>query len=68
MPTKGHYRYFLTIVDDFSRVTWIQLLKHKSNFFPVFKNFVAMIKNQFHHTIQILRSDNALEFHDHHCT
>ena len=33
VPTKGHYRYFLTIVDVFSRVTWIQLLKQKHDFF-----------------------------------
>ena len=56
VPTKGHYRYFLTTVDDFSRVTWIQLLKQNSDFFQVFKNFVAMIKNQFNHSIKILRT------------
>ena len=26
-----------------------------------------MIKNQFHKSIQVLRSDNALEFDDHKC-
>ncbi|KAK9682189.1 hypothetical protein RND81_10G056600 [Saponaria officinalis] len=33
VPYKGHYRYFLTIVDDYSRATWVYLLKFKSDAF-----------------------------------
>ena len=29
IPTMHGYRYFLTIVDDFSRCTWVYLLKAK---------------------------------------
>lgn len=55
------------MVDDFSRVTWVQLLKYKSNTFSVHKKFAAMIKTQFHQNILVLRSDNALEFDDNKC-
>ena len=39
LPTHGSFRYFLTIVDDYSRFTWVYLLKSKSDvnnffFFP----------------------------------
>jgi len=33
-PTYNDYKYFITIVDDYSRVTWTHLLSHKSNAFP----------------------------------
>lgn len=33
VPTYNGYRYFLTIVDDFSRGTWTFLLTVKSNAF-----------------------------------
>ena len=45
VPTKGHYRYFLTIVDGFSRVTWIQLLKQKSGFFSSLQEFCINDQN-----------------------
>jgi len=39
--TYNGYKYFLTIVDDFSRATWTQLLATKSNAFPILKSFIA---------------------------
>uniref|UniRef100_A0A803KUG9 Reverse transcriptase Ty1/copia-type domain-containing protein n=1 Tax=Chenopodium quinoa TaxID=63459 RepID=A0A803KUG9_CHEQI len=33
VPAKGKYKYFLTLVDDYSRVTWINLIIHKSDAF-----------------------------------
>ncbi|XP_019242470.1 PREDICTED: uncharacterized protein LOC109222582, partial [Nicotiana attenuata] len=60
-PTYSGSRYFLTIVDDFSRSTWTHLMGSKSNAFSLIKAFVAMVKTQFHITIQTIRSDNALE-------
>lgn len=29
--TRGKYRYFMTIVDDHTRHTWVYLLQHKSD-------------------------------------
>lgn len=39
VPTVDEYKYFFTIVDDCTKVTWLYLLKNKSsvqNVFPVF--------------------------------
>ncbi|GAB2300248.1 hypothetical protein Dimus_038610 [Dionaea muscipula] len=60
-PTHNGFRYFFTIVDDFSRVTWTYLLTHKSNAFSLIKAFVALITTQFQTLIKIIRSDNAFE-------
>ncbi|XP_070040605.1 uncharacterized protein [Nicotiana tomentosiformis] len=59
--TSDGYKYFLTIVDDYSRGTWTYLLSTKSNAFPVLQSFLAMIERQFHNKVKIIRSDNAFE-------
>ena len=42
----GH-KYFLTIVDDYSRYTWVFPLKQKSEVVKTLKNFVVFIQTQF---------------------
>lgn len=39
---KTSYKYFLTIVDDHTRVTWVHLLNHKSDSYSAIVNFVHM--------------------------
>lgn len=61
--TKSTCRYFLTIVDDYSRYTWLYLLSNKSDSLPILKTFVQFIKNHFSGaSIKVIRSDNGLEF------
>jgi len=60
--TYNGYKYFLTIVDDYSRSTWTHLLAAKSNAFPILKSFVNFVHTQFHTSIQVIRSNNGLEF------
>ncbi|GKC84196.1 cysteine-rich receptor-like protein kinase 8, partial [Tanacetum coccineum] len=62
VPTDGQFRYFLTIVDDCSRGTWVYLLKHKSESFDALKAFIKFVSTQFEKQVKIVRSDNALEF------
>ena len=57
----GH-RYFLTILDDFSRYTWVVLLKSKSEVKTHVQNFINLIENQFETKIKCIRSDNGPEF------
>ncbi|XP_074318154.1 uncharacterized protein LOC141654946 [Silene latifolia] len=53
--------YFLTIVDDFSRVTWTMLLKSKVDVCQTLLNFFAYVNTQFHKQIKVIRSDNGTE-------
>nr|GEW00569.1 cysteine-rich RLK (receptor-like protein kinase) 8 [Tanacetum cinerariifolium] len=62
VPTLGHHKYFLTIVDDFSRAVWTYLLIKKSDAYSVFKTFINFVKTQFGKEIKVIRSDNALVF------
>lgn len=56
------YKYFLTIVDDYSRFTWIHLLKSKMEIRNLLQNFILLIENQFDCKLKRLRSDNGKEF------
>ncbi|GKD45797.1 ribonuclease H-like domain-containing protein, partial [Tanacetum coccineum] len=60
--SKEGYKYFLTIVDDFSRVIWTFLMKSKTDVYENIVNFVNIIYNQFNKRIKVLRSDNGIKF------
>ena len=55
-------------MDDQSRMTWVHLLRNKSDAYDVIKKFVVMASTQFEKHVKIIRLDNALEFDDHQCT
>jgi hypothetical protein len=57
----GH-KYFLTIVDDFSRFTWLVLLKGKNEVASQVQHFIHLVENQFDSKVKIVRSDNGPEF------
>ena len=59
-PTRFHY--FITFVDDYSRTTWLYLMKNRSELFSHCRAFCTEIKTQFHTSVQNLRSDNAKEY------
>jgi len=60
-PTVEGFRYFLTIVDDHTRVTWVYLLRLKSDVLTVFPEFLQMVETQFDKRVRCVRSDNAPE-------
>ena len=62
VPTIEGYKYFLTIVDDYSRCTWVYLLKSKSETQALIEQFSNMIETQFGAKIKCLRSDNGTKF------
>jgi len=47
MPFIKDFRYFLLFVDDFSRMTWLYLLKERSKVFSVIELFFNEIKISF---------------------
>ena len=42
--SKTGFRYFVTFVDDYSRMTWLYLMKNHSGLFSYFSVFWANIK------------------------
>ncbi|KAJ0735667.1 putative RNA-directed DNA polymerase [Helianthus annuus] len=56
------FKYFLTVVDDFSRSVWCFLLKNKMEVFENLKDFYEIVQTQFKRKIKIFRSDNGTEF------
>ncbi|KAF3773206.1 Retrovirus-related Pol polyprotein from transposon TNT 1-94 [Nymphaea thermarum] len=61
MSREG-YKYYLIIVDDFSRFTWIFMLTKKSETFSCFQNFHKIIEKQLEHKIKVFHSDCGGEF------
>ena len=59
---KFGFRYFVTFVDDFSRMTWVYFMKNLSELFSHFSTFYNEIKTQFNASVQTLRSDNAKKY------
>lgn len=71
-PTFCGARYFLTIVDDYSRAIWLYLLVDKTEVSRCLHQFLAMVARQFNTQVKTIRSDNGTEFtcmrpyfHDH---
>jgi hypothetical protein len=58
---KGE-RYFLLSVNEFTRMTWMFLLKKKSESFSCFQTFKESTENECDMKIKCLRSDNGGEF------
>ena len=55
-------KYFLTILDDFSRYGWVLFLENKGDTFDKFYNWSKEIKNIFNKNITYIRTDNGTEF------
>ncbi|CAJ2635927.1 unnamed protein product [Trifolium pratense] len=60
--SNGGSRYFMTFTDDFSRKTWIYVLKEKSLAFECFQSFKALVEKEAKCTIQCLRTDRGGEY------
>ena len=58
---KGE-RYFMLLVDDYTRMTAVLFLKNKSEAFENFKIYKEMVENEMDSRIKFLRSDNGGEF------
>ena len=60
--TLGRSRYFLLIVDDFSRLMWVSMLKSKSDAVTELKRFKALAEAEQDTRIKCLRSNRGGEF------
>lgn len=59
--TYDGFKYFITIIDDHSRHTWVHLMSQKHYALHLVKSFVKMVKAQFHTMVKVIRTDNAME-------
>jgi len=58
-------RWFVTFIDDCSRVTWVYLLKQMFEVTSVFLHFFASVKTQIGVSIKRVRSNNAKDYFNH---
>jgi transposase InsO family protein len=64
-PSINDSVFFLSIVDDYTRFTWVHLMKSKSQTRSLIKSFFNLVQTQFNLKIKCLRSDNDSEFKMH---
>jgi hypothetical protein len=53
----GQYIYYVSFVDDYSKFTWIYLLKFKSEVIQKFHEFQALVERLFNRKILSVQSD-----------
>ena len=58
----GKSNYFLLFIDNFSRKTWVYILKEKLKVFENFKKFKALVEKESGLVIKAMRSDRRGEF------
>ena len=62
VPTLSGSRWFVTFIDDCTRMTWLCLMKTKDEVNLLFQNFHKMIETQYNAKVQVLHSDNGGEY------
>ena len=55
-------RWFVTFIDDCTRMTWVCLMKSKSEVNLLFQKFHKMDCSQYNAQVQVLRSENGGEY------
>jgi len=58
----GGKMYVFVVVDDFSRFTWVNFIREKSDTFEVFKDLCTQLQREKDSAIVRIRSDNGTEF------
>lgn len=62
VKSLGGSHYFLTFIDDYSRYTWLYILKKKSDMLEYFKEFHILAERQSENKLKCIRSDHGGEF------
>jgi hypothetical protein len=58
----GNKRYYVSFIDDYSKFTWIYLLRHKSEVFKFFREFQSLVERLFNRKILAMQSDWGGEY------
>ncbi|XP_073061940.1 uncharacterized protein [Primulina eburnea] len=62
VESLGGKKYSFVCVDDFSRFSWVNFIKEKSDTFDVFKNLITRITNLHSLKIRRIKTDHGKEF------
>ena len=62
VESLGGKRCAYVVVDDFSRFTWVNFIKEKSDFFEVFNELCQKLQREKDCGIVRIRSDHGKEF------
>ena len=60
--SSAGFKYYVLLIDDFTRFSWLFPIKLKSDFYHVFENFCTLVENQFNTFVKILRTNGGGEF------
>jgi len=58
----GRHTYYVSFIDDYSKYTWIYLLRKKSDVFQVFQDFQNLVERKFNKKIVAIQSDWGGEY------
>nr|GEU99437.1 hypothetical protein [Tanacetum cinerariifolium] len=61
-PTPARNRYFLLLVDDYTRVMWVYFLKTKDQALSMFKKFRVEVEAETGDRVTLFRTDRGEEF------
>lgn len=56
------FRFYLLIVDEFTRYTWIYPLHAKSEVASVLTQFITLVERQFSTKVKVIQCDNGSKF------
>ena len=58
----GGKKYYVSVIDDYSKFTWIYLLRHKSEVFQRFHDFQKLVERMFDRKIVAMQTDWGGEY------
>jgi hypothetical protein len=58
----GRYIFYVSFIDDYSKYTWIYLLKKKYDVFSVLQDFQRLVERKFNKKILSMQSDWVGEY------
>ena len=61
-PSRGGNKYFITFIDDNTKLCYVYLLKSKDEAIEKFKVYKSEVENQLNKKIKVLRSDRGGEY------
>ncbi|KAI3412713.1 uncharacterized protein J3R85_017059 [Psidium guajava] len=62
LSSKSGFKYYVSFIDDYSRYTWVYLMRQRSDFFSIYQSFTTMVSTQFNRKIKVFRSDSGGEY------